>query len=74
MKLRKDIKRGRISPQLEKIKHLREIKNIKQEEMAELLGIHRDTYIRKENGVCRFYIDELFKILIILDCDLSDIF
>ncbi len=74
MKLRKDIKRGRISPQLENIKHLREAKSIKQEEMAELLGIHRDTYIRKENGLCRFYIDELFKIMLILDCEMSDIF
>lgn len=74
MKLRKDIKRGNISPQLEKIKHLREAKNITQEEMANYLGIHKDTYIKKENGVCRIYINELFKIMIILGCEVEDIF
>lgn len=42
--------------------------------MADLLGIHKDTYIKKENGVCRIYINELFKIMIILDCDVDDIF
>lgn len=74
MKLRKDIKRGKMSPQLERIKHLRESKNITQEMMSELLGIHKDTYIKKENGVCRIYINELFKIMIILDCKVDDIF
>ena len=74
MKLRKDIKRGTVSPQLERIKHLRELKGIKQEQMAELLGIHRDTYIMKENGITKLYINELFKIMIILDCDVDDIF
>lgn len=63
-----------MSPQLEKIKHLRESKNITQGMMADLLGIHKDTYIKKENGVCRIYINELFKIMLILDCDVDDIF
>lgn len=74
MKLRKDIKRGKMSPQLERLKHLRESKNITQGMMADLLGIHKDTYIKKENGVCRIYINELFKILLILDCEVDDIF
>ncbi len=63
-----------MSPQLEKIKHLRESKNITQGMMADLLGIHKDTYIKKENGVCRIYINELFKIMLILDCEVDDIF
>ena len=63
-----------MSPQLEKIKHLRESKNITQGMMADLLGIHKDTYIKKENGVCRIYINELFKIMFILDCEVDDIF
>lgn len=74
MKLRKDIKRGHVSPQLEKIKHMRESKNITQEEMAELLGIHKATYIMKENGKTKIYINELFKIMLILDCKVDDIF
>ena len=63
-----------MSPQLEKIKHLRESKKITQQEMADLLNIHKDTWIKKENGITRIYIDELFKICIILGCELSDIF
>lgn len=63
-----------MSPQLERIKHLRESKNITQGMMADLLGIHKDTYIKKENGVCRIYINELFKIMLILDCKVDDIF
>lgn len=63
-----------MSPQLERLKHLRESKNITQGMMADLLGIHKDTYIKKENGVCRIYINELFKILLILDCEVDDIF
>ena len=74
MRLRKDIKRGNISPQLEKIKHLREAKKIKQQDMANYLGIHKDTYVQKENGVSKFYINELFKLIIILDCKIEDIF
>ena len=74
MRLRKDIKRGNISPQLEKIKHLREAKNITQSEMAEMLGIHKDTYIMKENGISKMYINELFKIILILNCKVDDIF
>lgn len=42
--------------------------------MADLLNIHKDTWIKKENGITRIYIDELFKICIILGCELSDIF
>ena len=63
-----------MSTKLEKIKQLKEKKNITQGMMADLLGIHKDTYIKKENGVCRIYINELFKIMLILDCDVDDIF
>ena len=74
MVIRKDIRRGKMSPQLIRIKRLRENKKITQKEMAELLGIHKDTYIKKEIGVSKFYVNELFKIMLILGCKEEDIF
>lgn len=74
MKLRKDIKRGKVTYTLEKIKHLREDKKITQTQMAELIGIHKDTYVNKEIGKTQFTVLELMKLMLILDCKPEDIF
>lgn len=74
MKLRKDIKRGKVTSTLEKIKHLRESKKITQTQMAELIGIHKDTYVNKEIGKTQFTVLELMKLMLILDCKPEDIF
>lgn len=43
---------------LQKLKELRKANDIKQREMAELLGISKPAYNQKENGKRAFTIDE----------------
>lgn len=74
MKVRKDIKRGKVTSTLEKIKQLRKSKNISQTEMANLIGIHKDTYVNKEIGKTQFTVLEIMKLMLILDCKPEDIF
>lgn len=45
-----------------------------QEQMAKMIGISTSRYVLKENGKTKFYLEEINKILSILDCKYEDIF
>lgn len=42
-----------------KLKSLRVLNNLTQEEMAEKLRVSKATYARKENGICKFNTEEI---------------
>ncbi|MGL5068431.1 MAG: helix-turn-helix transcriptional regulator [Sarcina sp.] len=45
--------------ELKKLKNIRDIKHVNQEEIAVLLGISKSTYSRKENGKIVFKLEEV---------------
>lgn len=53
---------------------LRKSKNITQKEMANLLGIHSDTYYLKESGKNDFKLEEIFKIARFFNKRIDEIF
>lgn len=55
------------------IKILRTIKGIKQEDLAVLCGVRRETIIRIEKGSYNFSIELAVKICDALDCKLDDL-
>lgn len=57
-----------------KLKGKRVEKGLTQEKMAAKLGMTKKTYNFKENGKYIFRLDEIKKILEILDCNFEDIF
>jgi DNA-binding XRE family transcriptional regulator len=57
-----------------KLKGKRVEKGLTQKEMSKLLNIETATYTRKENGLTQFRLDEINKILEILQCKFEDIF
>lgn len=57
-----------------KLKGKRVEKGLTQEAIAKLLNMEKATYVRKENGYSQFRLDEVKKILEILDCNFEDIF
>ena len=59
---------------LNKLKGARAEKGYSQGEMAEKLGISRDSYNLKENGKSEFKLSEIKDILDILDKEFVDIF
>lgn len=59
---------------LSKLKGKRVEKGLTQKELAKLLNIETATYTRKENGLVQFRLDEINKILEILQCKFEDIF
>lgn len=59
---------------LSKLKGKRVEKGLTQKKMAELLNIETATYTRKEKGTTQFRLDEINKILEILQCKFEDIF
>ena len=58
---------------LEKIKNIREIKNLTQEYMAEQLGITQAGYSKIENGTTLLTLKKLIEIAKILVVDVEDI-
>ena len=56
-----------------KIKSLRSVRDLTQEQMAERLGISRQKYARIENGLNNVTLDILSRIADILDVTVSDI-
>lgn len=52
----------------------KEYAKLTQKEIAKMLGINETSYIRKENGKTQFTVDEVIKLLNILECDFKDIF
>lgn len=57
-----------------KLKGKRVEKGLTQESISKLLGIEKSAYARKENGIVQFRLDEIKKILEILECNFEDIF
>lgn len=57
-----------------KLKGKRVEKGLTQEAISKLLNMEKATYTRKENGVSQFRLDEVKKLLEILDCKFEDIF
>lgn len=55
------------------VKELRETKNITQKQMAVLTGIPYSTYVKKELGCRRWYLDELAKVCKVLGCGINEI-
>lgn len=51
----------------------RTLKKISQKKMAEKLGISENSYINKEKGVTRFYVDEALAFCKIVDMALDNI-
>jgi DNA-binding XRE family transcriptional regulator len=49
-------------------------KGLSQRKMAELIGISNNNYCLKEQGKLEFHLDEIKKILEILNCSFEDIF
>lgn len=57
-----------------KLKILRAIKEVKQEDVANILGITLATYCKKENGKSNFTIPEAKKLATFFNCTIEDIF
>ena len=57
-----------------RIKKIRELKNLTQEHMAEKIGVSQSTYGRFENDITELTISKLEKIAESLGCTLDDIF
>lgn len=56
------------------IKAIREDKNIKQQELADEIGINRSYLSAIETGVFRPTVDVLIKIARVLDCKYTDLY
>lgn len=56
------------------LKGRRVAKGLTQEKMARLLNMETSAYARKEKGQVQFRLDEIKRILLILDCKFEDIF
>jgi len=58
----------------EKLKQIRTEKNIMSKEMAELLGLKKALYSKKENGQVKFSLEESKKIADYFNMKIEDIF
>ncbi|MDU1252905.1 MAG: helix-turn-helix transcriptional regulator [Peptostreptococcaceae bacterium] len=56
------------------LKSLRVKQGLKQQDVANYLGITVSAYNYKENGKRKFSIDEAIKLARLLKCDIEDIF
>lgn len=59
---------------LSKLKGKRVEKGLTQKEISKQMNMEVATYTRKERGKTQFRLDEINKILTILDCKFEDIF
>lgn len=59
---------------MNKLKKLREKQNIKQSEMAKILGISDSNYFKKESGMVKFSLIEAKKISDFFKVSIEDIF
>lgn len=57
-----------------KLKAKRVEKQLTQSQISKLLNMETATYTRKENGQAQFRLDEIKKILDLLECNFEDIF
>lgn len=58
----------------EKLKRLRLRNGFTQESLANKANIKFSTYVKKENGITKFTVEEAFTISKILGCSVEDIF
>lgn len=56
------------------LKSLRVKQGLKQQDVANYLGITLSAYNYKENGKRKFNVDEAIKLARLLKCDIEDIF
>jgi DNA-binding XRE family transcriptional regulator len=49
-------------------------KGYNQQKMAELMGMSKGSYFKKETGKTEFYVSEILRLLEILDAKFEDIF
>lgn len=56
------------------LKSLRVKQGLKQKDVANYLGIKKNTYAGKENGNRKFTIEEAIKLSKLFDCSIEDIF
>lgn len=59
---------------MSRLKFLREERNVKQEEMADVLGISACNYYKKENGSIRFSLTEAKKVADYFELSIEEIF
>lgn len=59
---------------MKELKGRRVAKGLTQEGISKLLGMEKSVYARKENGIVQFRLDEIKRLLEILDCKFEDIF
>jgi transcriptional regulator with XRE-family HTH domain len=57
----------------EKIKYLRELKHLSQENIAFEIGINQSQYSRRENGNIKLTFDEICKLSIVLEVSIIDL-
>ena len=57
----------------EKIKYLRELKHLSQENIAFEIGINQSQYSRRENGNIKLTYDEICKLSIVLEVSIIDL-
>ena len=57
-----------------KLKSLRVERNLTQESISEIIGIHEATYNRKEQGINNFTLNEAKKISDLFNLSIEDIF
>lgn len=55
------------------VRQARMLKGYSQENMAKILGMGRNTYIKKENGESKFYVDEAFLFANVVSIPFGDI-
>lgn len=58
----------------EKLKHLRKVYNVRQEDLAKYLKIALKTYSNKEMGITKFTSDEMFALASYFKRSIEDIF
>lgn len=57
----------------EKLRNLRKLKNMSQQEMAKIIGTDASNYSRKERGEVRIFDDEWEKIVSVLGVSAEDL-
>lgn len=59
---------------MSKLKYIRQQNNIKQKQMAKLLGISPSNYLKKESGIVKFSLIEAKKIADYFNMPIEEIF
>lgn len=57
-----------------KLREFRLKNNVSWSKLAELLGVNKSTYYKKENGVVKFTVEEAYKIASYLNISIEELF